>query len=61
MSCSVVVDDKEIVYHDYVNISVAVASPKVRMGAAPLVRANVKITYKNAVCEESSAPAYGIF
>ena len=29
--------------------------------AAPLVRAKVKITVKNAVCEESSATAYGVF
>ncbi len=28
--------------------------------AAPLVRANVKITVKNTVCEESSVSAYGV-
>ena len=29
--------------------------------AAPLVRAKVKITVKNTVCEESSVSAYGVF
>ena len=29
--------------------------------AAPLVRVKVKFTVKNAVCEESSAIAYGVF
>ena len=28
--------------------------------AAPLVRANMKITVKNTVCEEASVSAYGI-
>ena len=32
-----------------------------RVRAAPLVRVKVKITVKNAVCEESSATAYGVF
>ncbi len=29
--------------------------------AAPLVRVTVKITVKNATCEESSATEYGVF
>ena len=31
------------------------------MTEAPLVRAKVKITVKNVVCDESSAGAYGVF
>ncbi len=55
-----VAEDSHIRRYSSVNLTLTGTSGGA-VRAAPLVRAKVKITVKNVVCEESSASTYGVF